>query len=64
MKTRDLQEKRKLHTLLITGKTKDIARRLQLLRPRQKGAGVSRLKIETDTTKYDGTIELREVEQK
>ena len=54
----------KIHTLLTTEKSKDRARRLQFLRPIKKGAGVSRLTIETNSANNDGTTILREVEQK
>ena len=44
----NLQEERKIHIILKNEKSKERAKRLRFIRTKQKGAGVSRLTIETN----------------
>ena len=60
----NLQEEREIHTLVTIRKSKDRAIRLRFLQPRQRGAWVPRLTIETNTANGDGNTKIREVEQK
>ena len=49
----ETHKERKLHAILTTEKLREISRRLRSLRPRSKGTGVNRLRIETTDEEKD-----------